>query len=163
MKQSWRHDLSYFVSVALIVVTLAATITGLVADFWDLNQFIYHVWAGYALIVFAILHVLLVGNRVIGYLRYRLRRRPAHQRAQATKSETATGRERAAEKAAAPVLRGSRRAVLQILAAAVGGLLVGRSRPAQSQQLYGNDIGVIYHEWSKPKISSMLGTLAHWG
>jgi SagB-type dehydrogenase family enzyme len=28
---------------------------------------------------------------------------------------------------------------------------------------YGGDVGVIYHEWSKPKVLSLLGTIANWG
>jgi SagB-type dehydrogenase family enzyme len=28
---------------------------------------------------------------------------------------------------------------------------------------YGGDVGVIYHEWSKPKLLSLLGAVAEWG
>jgi SagB-type dehydrogenase family enzyme len=46
---------------------------------------------------------------------------------------------------------------------AVGGVLLGRGlRPAPPIEA-GSDVGVIYHQWSKPGIIDALGSVANWG
>ena len=49
-----RNDASYLVSAGLLVVAAVTAATGLVADRWDLNEFVYHKYAGYALAVLAL-------------------------------------------------------------------------------------------------------------
>jgi SagB-type dehydrogenase family enzyme len=56
----------------------------------------------------------------------------------------------------------SRRDMAGLLLGGIGGFGLGRI--GQSQQLpAGRDIGLVYHEWSKPGISTLLGTLSDWG
>ena len=40
-----RHDLNYLTSAGIFVVLVVAAVTGIVAHLWDLNDFIYHVYA----------------------------------------------------------------------------------------------------------------------
>jgi SagB-type dehydrogenase family enzyme len=57
----------------------------------------------------------------------------------------------------------SRRALFGLGIGAVGGLAFGRGlRPPPTIEA-GSDVGVIYHQWSKPGIIDALGTLTSWG
>ena len=68
-----RHDLNFLSSAGLIVSGLATGITGLVSDLWDLNDFWYHTISGYVMGGFAVLHVVLNWDRLVGYARFRIR------------------------------------------------------------------------------------------
>jgi hypothetical protein len=56
--------LGYLVSAALLPAALFATLTGWIADLWELNDFVYHRYAAYALAILALLHVLRHGRWV---------------------------------------------------------------------------------------------------
>ena len=74
-----RHDLSYLTSAALLVVATVVAATGLASDLWDLNDFIFHKYAGYILASLALVHVYLHWGRLVSYTRWRLRGHPAHE------------------------------------------------------------------------------------
>lgn len=157
-----RQDLDHAISACLLVVTVAAIVTGIVAHLWDLNEFRYHVWAGYALTGFAVAHVWLNWGRLVAYARFRLRPRPAPRRA----ANPAPVAPPAPIPAPAGVARGvllSRRGLLGLAAGGVAGLATGRGlRPAPVIE-HGTDVGFVYHEWSKPGVVDALGTLSDWG
>jgi hypothetical protein len=67
-----QHDLNLVSSVGLIATGLSTGITGIVADLWDLNDFWYHTVSGYVMGAFAILHLAINWNRMVGYARFRL-------------------------------------------------------------------------------------------
>lgn len=166
MKQI-RRDAGYLVSAVLLVVTVVAVATGVVADVWDLHDFIYHRWAGYTLAVVALVHVLLHWNRLVRYVRRRLKRGLSRRGREVSPSRTESvagdlariGRTRQRE---APRTRFTRRGFLGLVLGALGGFFTGRGfRPPDLP--YGSDIGEIYHEWSKPGLMSLLGTLTSWG
>ena len=69
-----RHDINYLVSALLLVTVLVAATMGLVADLWDLNEFVYHKYPGYALAILALVHTYLQWGRLVGYARWRLGR-----------------------------------------------------------------------------------------
>ena len=53
-----------------------------------------------------------------------------------------------------------------LLGAAVGGLagwVIGRGLRPPPQVAAGTDVGVVYHEWSKPGLIDALGSVANWG
>ena len=57
----------------------------------------------------------------------------------------------------------SRRGLFGLTAGGVAGIVLGRGlRPAPPIEA-GADVGVIYHQWSKPGIIDALGSLANWG
>ena len=67
-----RHDASYLISTALLILGVATAITGLVSDFLGLHDFFYHKYAGYTAAALALAHVCLHWNRLITYGRRRL-------------------------------------------------------------------------------------------
>jgi SagB-type dehydrogenase family enzyme len=57
----------------------------------------------------------------------------------------------------------SRRGFFGLILGGLGGFALGRVLHRQLDIPYGDDVGEIYHEWSKPKLLSLLGTLANPG
>lgn len=160
-----RNDVGYLVSLLLLVASMAAFATGLVADLWDLNDFFYHRYAGYALATLAAIHVYLRWDRLVGYLR---RRFSPPQAGDVHTDVTGTDTERQdhtpdriqAGRGSRSVF--SRRGFLGLALGGVAGFFMGRGiRPPDLP--FGSDVGEIYHEWSKPGLRSLLGTLTNWG
>ena len=165
-----RHDLNFLSSAGLIASGLATGVTGLVSDLWDLNDFWYHTVSGYVMAGFAILHVVLNWGRLVGYAKFRVKGFIERPRAAAGERRSPVPR-RAPPATAGPdpqvglLSRStlSRRGLLGLIAGGIGGLLVGRGlRPAPPIP-QGSDVGVIYHQWSKPGIIDALGSVANWG
>jgi SagB-type dehydrogenase family enzyme len=169
-----RHDLNFLSSAGLIASGLATGITGLVSDLWDLNDFWYHTVSGYVMGGFAILHVILNWGRLVGYAKFRVKSLisppPAAERRGPVPRRTAAATAPGAPAAAAdPQLSlvgrslVSRRGLLGLAVGGVGGLVLGRGiRPAPPIP-QGSDVGVIYHQWSKPGVIDALGSVANWG
>lgn len=57
----------------------------------------------------------------------------------------------------------SRRGLLGLSAGAVGGWLFGRGLRPPPVIPQGSDVGVVYHQWSKPGVIDVLGSGAEWG
>jgi SagB-type dehydrogenase family enzyme len=57
----------------------------------------------------------------------------------------------------------SRRGLLGLAVGGVGGWIVGRGLRPSPPIPAGSDVGVIYHEWSKPGVIDVLGSVANWG
>ena len=164
-----RHDFDFLVSVGLLASALVTGVTGLISDLWDLNDFWYHTVSGYVMGGFAIAHVVLNWNRLVAYAGFRVQTmrsrgsrpdrspkplRPKRTQADGEPQQPASWLGRA-------VL--SRRGLFGLTLGALGGLAVGRGlRPAPPIET-GSDVGVIYHQWSKPGIIDALGTLTSWG
>jgi len=204
MKEFLR-DANYVTSAALLVMAAVTTMTGVIADLWDLNDFVYHKYPGYALAVLAAAHVGLTWRRLARYVRWRLRRRPPatdrrprepaalatadastvsgrrrlpttgwqrtmNDRRRSSKTTT-VGRPPAIARRSASVsgrpsaVSGplSRRGFVGLMLGGLGGFLLARSLRTQSELPYGGDMGTLYHEWSKPKVLSLLGTVVNWG
>jgi SagB-type dehydrogenase family enzyme len=163
-----RHDLNFLSSVGLIVTGLATAATGLVADLWDLNDFWYHTVSGYAMGGFAVLHVWLNWDRLVGYARFRFTSRGERRVAPAaagvaTGPRPAAHPERTGPAQRLAALAVSRRGIFKLGLAGAGGWLLGRGlRPAPPIEA-GSDVGVIYHQWSKPGLIDALGSVANWG
>ena len=158
------HDLDFLTSLGLLISGAAAAVTGIVADLWDLNDFWYHTVSGYVAAGFAIAHVTLNWRRLTGYARFRIRglmgaapARPPTPRPSARPSpptEPTTRWHR---------LLLSRRGLFGLGVGAVAGLVLGRGlRPPPPIEV-GSDVGVIYHQWSKPGLLDAIGTVANWG
>jgi SagB-type dehydrogenase family enzyme len=157
------HDLDFLTSVALLVAAVAAAVTGIVADLWDLNDFWYHTLSGYLMAGLGVLHVVLNRHRLTGYARFRWRslREPAPPSTGPTRRAARTPAAQPAPSLGRAVL--SRRGLLGLGIGALGGWLLGRGlRPAPPIEA-GSDVGVIYHQWSKPGVIDALGTLTDWG
>ena len=167
------HDLNYLVSAGLLVTATVTAITGIVAHLWDLNDFWYHTYAGYTMAVFALAHVWLNMRRMVRYARFRFSHRVAapHRAAQkptspapAVPGTTVTpGAERRGLLRATRHAIVSRRGFLALTLGAAGGLFVGRGFRQPPPIPQGSDLGVVYHEWSKPGVMDVFGTVADWG
>ena len=178
-----RHDLNLLTSLGLLVAAVATAVTGIIADLWDLNDFWYHTVAGYVMGALAIGHVLLNWRTLANYARFRLRRsaRPAGGATRSPEEEGAgpagrvrplgTGRGAGrptgvdAQGTTALALRAavSRRGLLGAGLGGVAGWLLGRGLRPVPQIAAGTDVGVVYHQWSKPGIIDVLGTVENWG
>jgi SagB-type dehydrogenase family enzyme len=183
-----RHDLNHLTSTGLLVAALATGLTGLVADLWDLNDFWYHTLAGYVMGAFAIAHVVLNWRTLVNYAKFRLVRRSARPAAAASSPRPpATALAPGAPfRAAGPTTLGtagvhpstedqvapwrwlgraalSRRGVLGLAAGGAAGWLVGRGLRQPPPIPGGSDLGVLYHQWSKPGVIDVLGSVADWG
>lgn len=164
-----RIDAGYLISALLLVAALIAIASGVIADVWDLNDFVYHRQAGYMMAGLALLHVLLYWHRLSGYVRRRIRRSLSRYR-----SDNRFGAIRPTEPARPAEIvvltprkeplryRWSRRGFVGLAAGGVGGWSLSR-RLGPPDLPYGSDVGEIYHQWSKPSLLSLLGSVADWG
>ncbi len=154
-----RRDLSFLVSAGLLVVASTAAVTGWVSDLWDLNDFVYHTYAGYTMAVLALVHVFLHWRQFVAYGRWRVVKGGRRRRrvVEAGQTRPAPGLK--------DVLRAplSRRGFVGLVLGGLAGFGVGRGLRSQPTLHYGDDVAEVYHEWSKPKLLSLLGTLADWG
>jgi SagB-type dehydrogenase family enzyme len=149
-------DLDYLVIAGLLISGLYVATTGLVMDSFGLPQFFWHHYVGYASVVLAGLHLALNWGRVTTYLRRRFRR--------------LTGQEVSAQGEHPSLL--NRRGFLLSALATVGGFALGwliSSRwsvelPDEAAvNSIKDDLGLLYHEWSKLGYSLILGTVLNWG
>ena len=164
-----RQDLNHLVSAGLLVTALAAILTGMIADLWDLNEFRWHTYAGYVMTGFALAHVALNWSRMVAYARFRLRRdrrttspRSTRRRhAAALPDETPLTPSGVARAAGGALL--SRRGLMGLGVGGLVGGLAGRGLRSPPVIPGGEDVGLVYHEWSKPGVLDALGTVANWG
>ena len=157
-----RQDLDWIVSAGLLVSVAATAVTGVIADLWDLNDFWYHTVAGYVMGGFALAHIAFNWERLVGYARFRLRRperRPAVAPSR-PRREVEPGPPPAALWKRVAL---SRRGLLGMAAGGVAGWLMGRGLRSPPQIAAGSDVGVVYHEWSKPGVLDAIGSVANWG
>ena len=162
-----RHDLDFLISVGLLASGLITAVSGLISDLWDLNDFWYHTVSGYVMGGFAIGHVILNWDRLVSYASFRWRsirearpsaarpappaRRPAAD-AEAGRPATWLGR---------ALL--SRRSLFALGLGGLSGLVLGRGLRPPPPIEAGSDVGVVYHQWSKPGVLDALGSVANWG
>lgn len=150
-----RKDLDYVVIAAMLLSGLYVASTGLVMDLFGLHRFAFHPYAGYAFVGLVGLHVALNTRRIIAYLRRKLQRPISRE---------------PPRREPAPAL--GRRALFVSAIGVVGGFILGRLLPEQvkpthqgaQQVLYPeDDLGALYHQWSKPGYSLARGISLDWG
>lgn len=159
-----RHDLDHLTSAALLVAALSAILTGAVAHLWDLNDFWWHTYSGYVMAGLALVHVALNWKALVRYTRSRVR--GWRRRAQAATQDRRVATPRPAVAPVPAQVRGallSRRGLLGVAVGSFGGWLGGRGLRPPPVIEHGADVGLVYHEWSKPGVLDALGTLANLG
>ncbi len=169
-----HHDLSFISSVGVLVSGFVAAVTGVIADLWDLNDFWYHTVSGYVMGGFAIAHVWFNRDRLVSYARFRWHTlRSADGRPRVATAPRVVGTARSVSQQPDPEPRSpaawlgrtmlTRRGLIGMAVGSLGGYLLGRGlRPAPPIDA-GSDVGVIYHQWSKPGLIDALGTVGNWG
>jgi hypothetical protein len=138
-----RQDLDHITSWILLVVTAATIVTGLVVHLWDLHEFSWHTYAGYAMIATVIVHLAFNFRQLFAYSGFRLRRlfatRPGPPRTPARRASRAPVGAAATTKS---VLL-SRRGMVGLTIGGTAGFLMGggvaRARPTLTE---GSDLGV---------------------
>ena len=162
-----RQDLDWVVSAGLLASVAVTALTGVIADLWDLNDFWYHTVSGYVMGGLAVAHVVFNWERLMSYARFRIRRSGSG----GDRPTAPPARRRVAEPEAEPRSQGallkriafSRRGLLGMAVGGIGGLAVGRGLRQPPQISAGSDVGVVYHQWSKPGLIDALGSVANWG
>lgn len=159
-----RQDADWLISAGLLISAAATALTGLIADLWDLNDFWYHTVAGYVMGGFAIAHVVLNWGRLVSYARFRVTPRPASRPASGASAPMSRRVERpAVAEGSVARLFLSRRGLFGFAIGSIGGWMLGRGLRQPPQLAVGSDVGVVYHEWSKPGVLDALGSVANWG
>jgi SagB-type dehydrogenase family enzyme len=158
------HDIRYLLTGVMIVVAAFAASMGLLSDLWDLNEFVYHKYAAYITAILAIIHVYLHWGRLAGYTRWRLgRKRPRRSQIAPNLETLEKSRVEQDETKKIPRIHMTRRDFIELLLGGLGGFTLGRFLQPQTTLSHGVDVGEVYHEWSKPNLISLLGTVANWG
>lgn len=155
-----KQDLRYGVGAILLPLTLLATITGIAADLLDLNDFLPHIYAGYAMAALAMIHTVFELPRLLAYARRRLRRRKDEPARSPPPEEQRQEKQR---HDADDSLLHTRRGVLGLLAGGAGGYLLGRIASRAAEPVEEQDLGLRYHVWSKPSVTSVVEGLLDWG
>jgi SagB-type dehydrogenase family enzyme len=153
-----RQDLDHLNSWALLLVSVTTILTGLIVHLWDLHGFVYHTYSGYAMALLALVHVCLNARRMVGYVRFRLARRPRLAVPAGAAPVAATSRPR---RRSAPLV--SRRGLIGLALGGTTGFLAGRGLRPPPVLEKGSDLGLVYHEWSKPGPMDAIGSLANVG
>jgi SagB-type dehydrogenase family enzyme len=162
-----KHDVRYTISILLLILTVAATGTGMIADRWDLNDFVPHKLAGYAMALLALVHTVFEFPRVWAYLRGRLRRRQTDRVGgvpAAVPVRTVSAGPSPARRTESPERQSlwSRRGLLGLLVGGAGGFLVGWLAPGPGSGSPEADLGLRYHRWGRPGSLDSAGPV-NWG
>lgn len=165
------RDLRCLITLALLMTGGFAATTGLIAEIWDLNEFVLHKYSAFLTAGLAALHAWLHRRQLVAYLQSRLASLAGSQRRNSDGSAQLTDTAWPAAKAGGTTTRAgrpnalSRRALLTLLVGAGGGFLLGRwTAPGQRQELRPDtDLGEAYHQWSKPGYQSLFGVIINWG
>ena len=150
----FRKRLGVIVTVVLLAGLLITFLTGFIAAALDLNRFAYHKYAAYFVIALAAAHVFLHWRSLVGQIRRWFSRAPAPR----------PRRLAPADGQAITAPRQSRRAFLWPVAALTGGLAAGHLLTARAKPLTlkeDEDLGQVYHEWSKPSYLGLLTKSFH--
>jgi SagB-type dehydrogenase family enzyme len=156
-----RRSTRYVLDVLLLLAAVVVTVTGLLVDRLDLNEFTPHRWAGYVVAVLITLHV---GQ----HWRWFLPQRRTDRRRAATPAQPL---EAAVEPVEPAVIgeddpsRPSRRVALVAAGAGVAGAVVGWSaKSVVSPSPYvGGDVGLFYHRESSLGLRGLLSDVVDWG
>jgi len=146
-----KRDIDYLVVAGLLLSGLYVATTGLVMGWFGLHRFAYHQFVGYAWAALAVVHVALNWGRIRAYLKLRF--------------ERVSGRDVAVREERVPI-PGRRELLIPILGI-IGGFILGRLVPSQrvvtKPGYVEGDVGVLYHQWSKPGYSSVRSVFLDWG
>jgi SagB-type dehydrogenase family enzyme len=150
----FKQRLNWFLNFAMLPLAVWVTATGIIAELFDINDFVLHKYPGYALAVALALHFWLrLQPWLTGTRRLFTWRSPRTEKTPTPKT-------------AAPVTEGiTRRNFLLWVSSAIGGFLAGNFfAPTKFANLPNNeDIGVVYHHWSKPGNVSLISAAIDWG
>lgn len=149
----FKQKFNWFVNLAMLPTAIWVAATGVVAELFDINDFVLHKYPAFVLAGLLAIHILL---RLTPWING-TRRLFSFQLSRAMPAPLRTD-------APTPV-NITRRNVLVWLGSAVGGFIAGNFlAPTRWSTLPTNeDIGDVYHRWSKPGNVSLISTALNWG
>jgi SagB-type dehydrogenase family enzyme len=150
-----KREFNSLVNLLLLPTGLMVVITGVVAELYDINDFVLHKYPAFALAGLLGAHVLLRLRQWWSSVRM-LASAPA-RRAAAPPTHSTKPRSSA---------QGiTRREVLSLTLGALGGFLIGDFLASfrKSPLPFDGDINDAYHQWSKPGYASLLNIVLNWG
>jgi len=147
-----KQRFNWLVNLVMLPTAIWVAATGLIAELFDINDFVLHKYPAFGLAVLLAIHIWLRLTQWLSGTRRLFQFHPTATR----QPVTAT--------APAPASI-TRRNVLLWLGSALGGFLVGNFlAPTRRTTLpTDEDIGVVYHHWSKPGNVSLISTVIDWG
>lgn len=153
----WSRRLDLTITLLLLLVLVTTGVTGLLADYLGIPRSLFHRYSAYSLVVLALWHIVLRRQQL--WARFRvatgMRGRPLR-----VSEHIKTG---LSELPKVPVL--SRRTFLISGAVGLAGFFLGRWLPSGKlpSELEGTDLGLVYHQWSKPGIGDIVRKPFQWG
>ena len=156
-----RKRFSTIISLVLLVAIAVTFLTGFVAAALDINRFAYHKYAAYLVIAVAAVHVVLHWRTLVAQVRkWLLGLSPTG----VPRSEPAASGTPPAARSGAGVPQLSRRAVFSpglffVAGVGAGQWWASRAGPPVLEQ--GQDLGQVYHQWSKPTYLGLLTKSVH--
>ena len=165
-----RRDIDYVVITLLIVSSIYVFITGLIADAMGLHHFGFHSQVGYLWVTLAAIHLIQTWARVKAFFRSRFREQPKplstlqEPALSPPPQQSSKGQPVSSQQLAIPSSR-RRNLLLFILAIATG---IGFERFVIPQETVGlaevgQDVGLLYHQWSQPGYGEAIATILNWG
>lgn len=150
----FRKRFSVIITIVLLVGLVLTFLTGFLAAALDLNRFAIHKYAAYVVIALSAMHVMLHWRSLTGQIRRWFSRLPAPRPRQIASPDATR----------APTPRYPRRAFFLpaftlAAGAALGSAWTTRTRPSALEA--GDDLGQVYHQWSKPTYAGLLTKSLH--
>lgn len=169
-----QRTVSLVSSILLLPISLFLVATGLVSDTMDLNEFVYHEYAGYIFAGLSVIHVYVNWPQLRALWQSRTRqfssnpvpvKKPEQRSVVASKEESPKGVE---QSFSSPKKHPTRREVLKLVGAGVVGFFAGwlLRRPAEAASaasMAGQDVGMLYHRWSTPGYADAISAVLNWG
>lgn len=148
----FKQRFNWLVNLVMLPTAIWVAATGLIAELFDINDFVLHKYPAFALGILLAIHFLLRLSQWISGTR----------RLFSFQSSPARATKTLAPPTPANV---TRRNVLIWLVSAIGGFLAGNFlAPTRRANLpTDEDLGVVYHHWSKPGNVSLISTVIDWG
>lgn len=145
-----KREVKGILALAILACVIFAFASGLISNRLDLHRFVYHEYSAYLAAFLTAIHVYL--NRRSLLLCFRRGSLPGREEEEGSRASTRG-------EGQASLL--SRRGMLIGLLAGTGGFLLGRVRLSPTP-VSGQDIGQIYHQWSKPGYTGLLSQALDW-
>lgn len=149
-----KQKFNWFVNLVMLPAAIWVSATGVVAELFDINDFVLHKYPAFGLAVLLAIHFFLRLTQWLSGTRRLFTLRTAHQA-----SSTAPA------KISAMPASVTRRNVLIWLGSAIAGFFTGNflAPTRQASLPTDEDIGVVYHHWSKPGNVSLISAAIDWG
>ncbi len=153
----WRRRFKPVITLLLLLVLISTGVTGLLADYLGVPRSLFHRFSAYSLVVLTLLHVWLRRRQLWLRIKTAIGRHPKP----VSCPEPVPGAP--PEQPRVPVA--SRRIFLISGAAAAAGFVLGRwvRLDKVPSELETADLGLVYHQWSKPSFWGLMRKPFQWG